>query len=62
MAADEVRTVFIEMDYQEREMAKDFSIVAWGDTGPITLTHMGGLSSMSFTELPDDADPEELEA
>lgn len=41
-------------------MAKDFSIVAWGNNGPITLTHMDGLASMSFTDLPDDADPEDL--
>ena len=42
--------MYIEMDYN-REMAKDVSIVAWGDKGDICIEHKGGIESDRFPVL-----------
>ena len=54
MTAGETRDVWIEMDYQNRDMAKDFSIVAWGHDGALSLTNNAGLESMNFNDIPDE--------
>ena len=51
MNAGEELDIFIEMDYNRREMAKDVSIVAWGDKGDICIEHKGGLESDHFKVL-----------
>ena len=48
-AGDSIK-MFIEMDYN-REMAKDVSIVAWGDKGDICIEHTKGIESMRFPVL-----------
>ena len=45
-AGDSVN-MFIEMDYN-RKMAKDVSIVAWGEKGDICIEHKGGIESDRF--------------
>ena len=65
MQKGETRKVFVELDYASRpEMAKDFSVVAWGHNGKkqgrITLKHADGLKSASFPELPLDPQFDEI--
>lgn len=57
MEKGETRKVFVELDYASRkEMARDFSVVAWGHNGRIlgrlTLTHNDDIDSASFPPLP----------
>ena len=57
MEKGESRKVFVELDYASRpEMARDFSVVAWGHNGKILgriqLTHNDGLESTSFPDMP----------
>lgn len=56
MTAGQSYTVWLELDYVDRDMMKDFSVVAWGKEGGITLTHDGGLSSKSFADVGTDDD------
>ena len=56
MTAGQMHTVFLELDYVGRDMMKDFSVVAWGEEGTITLTHDGGLESKSFNSIGEDND------
>ena len=56
MTAGEQRQIFIEMDYEDRQMSRDASVVVWGFEGEVTLTHNGGIPSSSFATLPDDND------
>ena len=42
---------FIEMDYNRKEMAKDVSVVVWGDKGKVCLEHKGGLETDSFVTI-----------
>lgn len=43
--------MFIEMDYNRQGMAKDVSIVAWGDKGDLCIEHKGGIESDRFPVL-----------
>jgi len=61
MNAGETRQIFIEMDYEERQMSKDASVVVWGFDGEVTLEHNDGIQSTSFNVLPDDNDEVEAE-
>ena len=57
MTAGQELQIFLEMDYEEREMSRDASVVVWGFDGPVKLVHNGGIpSSTGFTTLPDDND------
>lgn len=56
MTAGEERQIFIEMDFEERQMSRDASVVVWGFEGEVTLVHDGGIPSSSFATLPDDND------
>ena len=56
MDAGEVRQIFIEMDFEDRQMSRDASVVVWGFEGEVTLVHKGGIPSSSFATLPDDND------
>lgn len=53
MNSGEEVTVYVEMNYARRtEMARDFSVVAWGHTGTIEITHNDEIPSSSFPDLP----------
>jgi len=54
MAAGETKTVWVEMDYSA-DMMKDFSVVAWGKEGGLTLTNNQGLQSDEFPDINPDA-------
>ena len=56
MYAGEEKQMFIEMDYEDRQMSRDVSVVVWGFDGEVTLVHNGGIPSSSFATLPDDND------
>ena len=56
MTAGETRQIIIEMDYEDRQMSRDASVVVWGFDGEVTLEHNGGIESSSFDVLPEDAD------
>lgn len=69
MEAGEERSIYIEMDYNRQHMAKDVSIVAWGDEGDICIEHKGGIESDKFPQLSerkkekqDDSDDDEPES
>jgi len=51
MDAGEEVDFFVELDYTRRDMSNDFSSVVWGDKGPVTLTHKGGIPGMHFPTL-----------
>ena len=53
MQAGEELSVYIEMDYNRRDMAKDVSIVAWGDKGDICIEHNDGIESDHFKQVKD---------
>ena len=44
-------SLYIEMDYNRKEMAKDVSVVVWGDKGKVCLEHKGGLETDSFVTI-----------
>lgn len=48
MAAGETLDIFVEMDYENRDSPRDFSVVAWGDTGELEIKHKKGLVSKTF--------------
>jgi len=56
MTAGQELQMFIEMDYEDRDMARDVSVVVWGFDGEVELVHNGGIPSSSFETLPDDND------
>ena len=52
--ANETLSVVIEMDYEDRDGEKDFSIVAWGHDGKdgsLVLTHTQGFATSTFPTL-----------
>ena len=51
MSAGQTKTIYIEMDYNRKEMAKDVSVVVWGDKGKVCLEHKGGLETDSFVTI-----------
>jgi len=48
MTAGQSLSAWLELDYESRDMLKDFSVVAWGKEGEITLTHDLGTKSKKF--------------
>lgn len=50
MSAGQEITVAIEMDYN-RNMAKDVSVVVWGDEGKVCLEHKGGMETDEFVTI-----------
>ena len=50
MSAGQELDMYLEMDYN-RVMAKDASIVAWGDKGDLCIEHTGGIKSDHFKVL-----------
>lgn len=41
VAAGETLTVIMEIDWMRPNIEKDFSITAWGESGPVTITEQG---------------------
>ena len=56
MTAGQEHQIYIEMDYEDRDMARDASVVVWGFDGEVELTHNGGIPSSSFDTLPPEDD------
>ena len=48
MKAGETLVLETEWDWTSSEIAHDWSVTAWGNKGPITITHNEGLESMSL--------------
>ena len=42
--------MIVEMDFK-RAMAKDVSIVVWGDKGPLCLEHNDGIETDEFVTI-----------
>ena len=45
MRAGETKDLYIEIDFSREEMAKDVSVVVWGEDGPVKLVHDDGIPS-----------------
>jgi len=60
MTAGQELQMYIEMDYEDRDMARDASVVVWGFDGPVKLTHNGGIPSSSFPTISADNEPREV--
>ena len=56
MTAGQELQMHIEMDFEDRDMARDASVVVWGFDGPVELVHNGGIPASSFETLPPDND------
>ena len=50
MSAGQTVNLYIEMDYN-RKMAKDVSVVVWGDAGKVCLEHKGGIETDEFVTI-----------
>ena len=50
MQAGQEINVVLEMDYN-RAMAKDVSVVVWGDAGKVCLEHKGGMETDEFVTI-----------
>ena len=57
MTAGQELQMFIEMDYEDRDVPRDASVVVWGFDGPVKLVHNKGIRSKSFKTLPADNEP-----
>lgn len=57
MAEGETRQIWVEMDFWDRHMYRDFSVVVWGREGELTLEHEAGFESTDFEMLPPDDNP-----
>ena len=56
MRAGQELQIYLEMDYEDKDMARDASVVVWGFDGEVELTHNGGIPSSSFDTLPPEDD------
>ena len=45
MTAGEKFRIYIEIDYEHRDMPRDASVVVWGFDGPVKLVHDRGIPS-----------------
>ena len=50
MSAGEELSVWIEMDFN-KPIAKDVSVVVWGDKGKVCIEHTGGLETDEFVTI-----------
>mmetsp|Transcript_34745 Transcript_34745/g.42720 ORF Transcript_34745/g.42720 Transcript_34745/m.42720 type:complete len:96 (+) Transcript_34745:1371-1658(+) len=51
--AGEPLTLKIDFDWRNPKDSADWSVVAWGDKGPVGVYHANGLESQSMPFLPD---------
>ena len=51
MSAGQTLNIYIEMDYNRKDMAKDVSVVVWGDGGKVCLEHKGGIETDEFVTI-----------
>ena len=49
MSAGQSIEITTEWDFSKSNIAKDWSVVVWGENGPVSITHNGGWTS---DELP----------
>ena len=49
------------MDWESREVPKDFSVVAWGESGDVCIEHNGGIESDHFKILPENSSESEVD-
>lgn len=48
LAAGSNYKISLELWAGNKQIARDFSVVAWGSSGPVTFTHLQGLESDSW--------------
>lgn len=51
MSAGQEISIYIEMDYGNRTMSKDVSVVVWGDKGKVCLEHKAGIETASMVTI-----------
>ena len=52
VTAGESFTVEVEFNWNRSGITKDWSVTAWGETGPVSVTHDQGISSDSYPFTP----------
>ena len=51
MSAGQELNIVLEMDYNRQHMAKDVSVVVWGESGKVCLEHKGGIETDEFVTI-----------
>ena len=52
MEAGETIEVDVQLDFNNENLARDWSVTAWGDSGPLTVEHSTGIQSAQLPVAP----------